>query len=68
MAMEYFSKYKKYYEPLKNNSQIVGSAKDLSINVSSRVNGTITNYFNRITESVWLEKGKPFITSNILVS
>lgn len=66
MELEYFNKYKKYYDVLINNTNILGTSQTLSSECFNLFEQAVSNYFNAIIGYEWEESGKDIVTSVIL--
>lgn len=66
MELEYFSKYKKYYDVLINNANILGTSQELSSECTNLFETAVSNHFNSIISYEWEESGKDVVTNVIL--
>jgi len=65
MNLEYFNKYEKYYESLKNNLNMVNLSSELALECSNIYNVIISICFNSVSESPWNESGKSIVVNSI---
>lgn len=67
MELEYFNKYKEYYDVLSKNTGILKASENLSSECTNLFEQSVSNYFNSIIESDWEESGKD-ITTNVILN
>ena len=66
MELEYFNKYKEYYDAINANTNILRSSEDLSSECKMLFEQAVSGLFTTVSESEWEEAGKDIATNVVL--
>jgi len=66
MELEYFNKYKEYYEALNSSANVLRNSEALASECTNLFEQTVSGLFTTVSESEWEESGKDIATNVVL--